>query len=115
MSCALRINPATRSTSITFGEGQQNRAGEASPLRLLLQGRCAVLCGGGFPLTPPHPPGGHVKQKHARTRSYYHPRPMKPHVHENIAAVCILPRPLDRVAAGGGNTQKSQKQKQTRS
>jgi hypothetical protein len=44
MSCALRVNTSTKSTSITFGEGQQNGAGEASPLRLLLQGRCAC-CG----------------------------------------------------------------------
>ena len=35
----LPVNTATRSTSITSGEGQQNGAGEASPLRLLLLGR----------------------------------------------------------------------------
>ena len=39
MSRALRVNIATRSTSITCGEGQQNGAGESSPLRLLLLGR----------------------------------------------------------------------------
>ena len=41
MSCALRVNTATRSTStsITFSEGQQNGAGVASPLRFLLRGR----------------------------------------------------------------------------
>jgi len=38
----LRVNTATKSTSITCGEGQQNGAGDAPPLRLLLQGRCAV-------------------------------------------------------------------------
>ena len=45
MSCALRVNTATRSTSITCGEGQQNGAGGASPLRLLLHGRAGLyLC-----------------------------------------------------------------------
>ena len=59
MSCALRVNTATMSASITPGEGQQNGAGESSPLRFLLLGRaglCLVLllslralCGGRFP------------------------------------------------------------------
>ena len=48
-----------------------------------------------------------MKQKHARTRSCYHPRPMKPHVHENMAAVCILPCPLDRAAAKEKTKQKN--------
>ena len=56
MSCALRVNTSTKSTSITFGEGQQNGAGDASPLRLLLQGRCAVLFYAGAARYP-HTPG----------------------------------------------------------
>ena len=85
MSCALWVNTATRSNSITSGEGQQNWAGNASPLRFLLRGRaglCLVLllslrglCGGAFPLTSPHPPSGQVKQKHGRTRPHCHPLP----------------------------------------
>jgi len=152
MSCALRVNTSTKSTSITFGEGQQNGAGDASPLRLLLQGRCAVClfvvlcgkprhrlmrgqratptppvlcgrgfattapcffcgvvatrcCGGRFPASAPRPPGGQVRQKHARTRSCFHPRPVQPRVHAGSAAVCVLSCPLDRAEAGGGNTQ----------
>ena len=42
----------------------------------------ARCCGGRFPANASHPPGGHVKQKHARTHSCYHPRPVKPRVHE---------------------------------
>ncbi len=115
MSCALRVNTSTKSTSITFGEGQQNGAGDASPLRLLLQGRYAVsvvcgvvaarCCGGRFPASAPRPPGGQVKQNHARTRSHFHPRPVQPRVHAGSAALCVLPRPLDRAEAGGGHTQ----------
>jgi len=33
----------SKSTSITCGEGQQNGAGVAPPLRFLLRGRCAGL------------------------------------------------------------------------
>ena len=33
------------------------------------------LCGGRFPANAPHPPGGHVKQMHARTRPHCHPLP----------------------------------------
>ena len=65
----------------------------------------ACVMGGGFPLTPPQPPGGQVKQKHARTRSCFHPRPVQPRIHAGSAAVCVLPCPLDRAAAGGGPTQ----------
>ena len=64
------------------------------------------LCyGGRFPANAPQPPGGQVKQKHARTRSCYHPRPVQPRVHAGSAAQCVLPCPLDRAAAGGGHTQ----------
>ena len=65
----------------------------------------ACVMGGGFPLTPPQPPGGQVKQKHARTRSCYHPRPVQPRVHAVSSVLCVLPCPLDRAVAGGGNTQ----------
>jgi len=87
MSCALRVNAATRSrsTSITFSEGQQNGAGVAPPLRFLLHGRaglCLVLlwslrglCGGRFPANAPHPPSSQVKQRHGRTRPHCHPLP----------------------------------------
>ena len=87
MSCALRVNAATRSrsTSITFSEGRQNGAGDSSPLRFLLLGRaglCLVLlwslrglCGGRFPANAPHPPSGQVKQRHGRTRPHCHPLP----------------------------------------
>jgi len=51
MSRALWINAATssRSTSITCGEGQQNGAGDAPSLRLLLLGwlrrlSCLFIC-----------------------------------------------------------------------
>ena len=52
MSCALRVNTATRSTSITSGEWQQNGAGVSSPLRFLLHGRaglCLLLAPALFP------------------------------------------------------------------
>jgi len=64
------------------------------------------LCSGGrFPANAPQPPGGQVKQRHARTRSCFHPRPVQPRIHAGSAAVCVLPCPLDRAAAGGGHTQ----------
>ena len=56
----LRVNPATRSTSIPCGEGQQNGAGDASPLRLLLRGRCAVLVDAGAARSP-HPCRAHLR------------------------------------------------------
>jgi hypothetical protein len=64
-----------------------------------------LCCGGRFPASAPQPPGGQVKQKHARTRSCFHPRPVQPRIHAGSAAVCVLPCPLDRAAAGGGHTQ----------
>ena len=64
-----------------------------------------LCCGGRFPANAPQPPGGQVKQKHARTRSCFHPRPVQPRVHAGSAALCVLPCPLDRAAAGGGHTQ----------
>jgi hypothetical protein len=65
----------------------------------------ACVCGGRFPASAPRPPGGQVKQKHARTRSCFHPRPVQTRVHAGSAAQCVLPCPLDRAAAGGGHTQ----------
>ena len=38
-------------------------------------GRFAAYVGGAFPLTPPHPPSGQVKQRHGRTRPHCHPLP----------------------------------------
>jgi hypothetical protein len=64
-----------------------------------------LCCGGRFPASAPQPPGGQVKQKHARTRSCFHPRPVQPRVHADRAAVCVLLCPLGRAAAGGGHTQ----------
>ena len=83
MSCALRVNTATRSTSITSGEGQQNGAGRASPLRFLLHGRaglCLILLwslrgsyvGGAFPLTSPIP------QRPSEAKAWPHPSALPP-------------------------------------
>ena len=48
------------------------------------------LCyGGRFPANAPQPPGGQVKQKHARTRSCFHPRPVQPRVHAGSAPVVV--------------------------
>ena len=78
MSSALRVNTATRSASISSGEGQQNGVGVASPLRFLLL--CSTVlylfCGvvasrfmwGRFPSNVPHPPSGQVMQKHGHIR-----------------------------------------------
>lgn len=83
MSCALRVNTATRSTSITSGEGQQNGAGSASPLRFLLHGRagqCLVLllslralCGGRFPANVPPSP-----QRPSEAKAWPHPSALPP-------------------------------------
>jgi len=81
----------------------------APPTPPALCGRgCATTApsyGGRFPANAPQPPGGQVKQKHARTRSCFHPRPVQPRIHAGSAALCVLPCPLDRAAAGGGHTQ----------
>jgi hypothetical protein len=42
MSCALRVNTATILPQSPAGGGQQNGAGDASPLRLLLRGAARV-------------------------------------------------------------------------
>jgi hypothetical protein len=75
MSRALRVNNRHKVNFYPPAEGQQNGAGNASPLRFLQQGRaglcflfllslrgvCSVglslrgLFGGDFPLTPPSP------------------------------------------------------------
>ena len=87
MSCALRVNPAT-----SQGQGQRpSPAVRGSKTGLVIRRPFAFcrmvvpvyvllwslrgLCGGRFPANAPHPPGGHVKQMHARTRSCGHPRP----------------------------------------
>jgi hypothetical protein len=43
MSCALRVNTATKVSFYHHGEGQQNGAGNALPLRLLQQGSATLV------------------------------------------------------------------------
>ena len=90
----------SKSNSISFVEGQQNGAGVAPPLRLLLRGRaglCLVLlwslrglCGGRFPANAPHPPSGQVKQRHGRTRPHCHPLPWV-NLHPRAPSIGWLP------------------------
>ena len=63
--------------------------------------------GGRFPANAPQPPGGQVKQKHARTRSCCHPRPVQPRIHAGSAAQCVLPCPLDRARPGAATLKRS--------
>ena len=73
----------SRSASISFVEGQQNGAGVAPPLRLLLRGRarlCLVLlwslrglCGGRFPANVPPSP-----QRPSEAKAWPHPSALPP-------------------------------------
>ena len=73
----------SKSTSISFVEGQQNGAGVSSPLRLLQHGRaglCLVLlwslrglCGGRFPANVPPSP-----QRPSEAKAWPHPSALPP-------------------------------------
>ena len=71
--------------------------------RFLFSSSCryAVLWGR-FPANAPRPPGGHVKQKHDRTRSCCHPLPLKNPIPAHSLPVHVRHRSLDSSPSGQG-------------